>query len=210
MNCEHAKNELLLRQSGELPGSRQLALQSHLANCPECRQFNADSAHLTNTARQALKTGAPSHETLIAIKRKAKNVLTGLHPMPASVASGWTPALKLALAASIAAALGSTIWLVSVLMPATPGPVKVQIKNPPSIQLPTSDMQAELKDGSNPEPYRYERAAAISLAAIDESPLMHKILHDDLFAIEELRVTDQDAKINALDRELLILFGWAI
>ncbi|MBP7830517.1 MAG: zf-HC2 domain-containing protein [Kiritimatiellae bacterium] len=52
MNCENAKNFVLLEQSGELSGWRRRRLAAHLAHCVDCAAFRRGLAGLTNAVRR--------------------------------------------------------------------------------------------------------------------------------------------------------------
>lgn len=206
MNCGEFRNDLLLSQSGELPGARQMALQAHLDACPECRRFGEESAAMADAARRALRSGAPARETLASIKRRASLPGPGRQSQTSFAAPEWTPLRKLALAASLAVALGSAVWTLGVLL--APGANGGKALPPTQAMAPAA--QADLKPGmaaSARTPLPPEKNLMV---VEDESELMLSVLHDELFAIEDLRVSDGDARMNALDRELLILHGLAI
>lgn len=212
MNCEQARNELLLHQSGELESDRQAALQSHLAGCPECRRFSADSESLADAARQALRSGAPAHETMADIKLRARSFIAAQPGPAASLPSGWTPLRKLALAASIAVALGSAAWMLGVLL--LPAPGEKTAETPTANHAPDQALaraeRAALAPGRTAEAQTAIAREQNAMPVGDGSDLMLTLLYDELFSIEELRVNDRDAKLNALEREMLILYGWAI
>lgn len=52
MNCENAKDFVLLEQSGELSGWRRRRLAAHLAHCAECREFRNGLTSLTEAVRR--------------------------------------------------------------------------------------------------------------------------------------------------------------
>ena len=78
---------------------------------------------------------------------------------------------------------------------------------PAPIQGPERDLQAAREAGPGPEMPPPERPDETGMAAMDERALMRRVRHDEIFEIEAL---DRHERTGALDRELLILYGWAI
>ena len=73
MNCNKAKNLILLRSTGELRASKSSELQEHLLECTDCRDFAASLRRLESIEQPVAATPHPS--VLVNIREVAeKNV----------------------------------------------------------------------------------------------------------------------------------------
>ena len=98
MKCSEAKNQILLKESGELNQKKGMTLISHLHACPECLQFQ-EALTQSRTIFQPLEE--PPVAVLNEIKREARR----LAPEGKQAKTlYWKPAL--AMAASVLIGLG--------------------------------------------------------------------------------------------------------
>ena len=67
MNCESAKQAILLNQSGELPGGEAEELGRHLVGCSDCRRYEAEIPRINAAANKALLSGEPSAAVMLRI-----------------------------------------------------------------------------------------------------------------------------------------------
>jgi len=72
MHCHEARNGILLRDAGEMSAPGLSALDAHLAACPDCARFAADTARLTAAARSAAVPDGPSPLVLDRIRAAAE------------------------------------------------------------------------------------------------------------------------------------------
>ena len=72
MNCTQARNDLLLRDSGELNASARKELEGHLASCPRCCAFQTDTVSLLERAAGSLPVLEPGEAALNAVRTRAR------------------------------------------------------------------------------------------------------------------------------------------
>jgi anti-sigma factor RsiW len=121
MNCERVRELLLLTASGEAPADSRDLLARHLAACPDCRRFDAETRWILAAAADAPLEADVSEWTLARIAAAAQD-----GPLPAvradrrahpAVRVSWRPALAYAAAALVMVGLG-----IGYLRRAAPGP----------------------------------------------------------------------------------------
>jgi hypothetical protein len=121
MNCERVRELLLLTASGEAPADSRDLLDRHLANCPDCRLFDAETRWILAAAADAPLETDVSEWTLARIAAAAQDgpppaIRAGRRAHPA-VRDSWRPALAYAAAALVMVGLG-----IGYLRRAAPGP----------------------------------------------------------------------------------------
>lgn len=117
MNCDRTRELLLLSSSGEAPADSRVHIDRHLASCPECRAFDAETRWILTAAGSAPLEADISELTLARIAEAAR----GASIRPATVQptfwQAWRPALTYGAAAVVVVALG-----IGVLRHAAPHP----------------------------------------------------------------------------------------
>lgn len=184
MNCRQAEQQLLLKDSGELPFRDRLRLEQHLAACSRCRACRDDMERVMSLARQGLPAGEPGARALAAIREAARcGVLT-----VAGTGWGWGRGLAvamvrpaLALAAIVVLCLGGWYWLAG-RSSAPTGPMAV-------LEQPALEFAAQSGEG-------FEE--------------LTRMLTEDVVVIEGLSELGALSDISRLDRDLLLLEGLAI
>lgn len=71
MNCSELEQKILLASSGELQDEELESLQSHLAQCAQCKAYHDSIDALLIAADGSLPTGEPSAEAISRIKEAA-------------------------------------------------------------------------------------------------------------------------------------------
>ena len=74
MNCNEAQLNILLRDSGELPGNQQKDLDIHLNSCEECSQYSKTNQEIMDLAIQNMPDDGPSAGILENISLQAQPI----------------------------------------------------------------------------------------------------------------------------------------
>jgi predicted anti-sigma-YlaC factor YlaD len=107
MNCNEVRDWVLLSETNEAAERRSAAMEQHLAQCRDCREYRAATALLTGTARNLRLTAEPSAAVLARIRAEAE----AQHPLQRPVLV-WRPMLRraLGLAASMMLVVGTWFY----------------------------------------------------------------------------------------------------
>jgi len=89
MNCEHARHDILLGESGELAPERLALLDQHVAACAACRAYRDESLALLSAIKPCLHQGEPAAAVLAAIRTAAAQRA----PRPAVPYTPWLAAV---------------------------------------------------------------------------------------------------------------------
>jgi hypothetical protein len=116
MTCTHLENLILLQDSGELTRRQQRDLEGHLAECPACRQSQADLILLREALRETpVSRSSPSPAVLESIRDAAKR---HARRTPRQLSIPWRGIL--AAAASLVICLASLTFMAPHSRPAAP------------------------------------------------------------------------------------------
>lgn len=72
MNCTEAKRNILLADSGELPGNKRHELEAHVAACAECGDYERALQAIMAQAKPALAAAGPGPVILTGIRAAAE------------------------------------------------------------------------------------------------------------------------------------------
>ncbi len=89
MNCEQARHDILLGESGELAPERLALLDQHVVACDACRAYRDESLALMGALKPCLQQGKPSPAVLAAIRAVAAQRA----PRPAVPYTPWLAAI---------------------------------------------------------------------------------------------------------------------
>ena len=117
MKCNRVRKDLSAYIDGELSSRRRAAIENHLAECPDCKQYKESLSRVVESVR-AVDRIEPSAEFWPATMRRIRTLVKMPGPMPV-VAPRLAPALVACVAVAVCFVAG---WIVLSVDRAAPGP----------------------------------------------------------------------------------------
>ena len=204
MKCESIHKLVCLAHSREISGEERFALEKHLEQCSSCREYSEEFTLVTERARANLRAGDVSEDIVFGIRQMAAARLhskadTGSKGglsriIPGSYSGGFFYCFKrysMAAAATIVVLAG--IWaFIAGSRDNGPGASAV---------LPEENVPAGRDDYATTEVVDFETLVLFP-------DVIFSTAGDDLF--EAITVSENISEVTLIDREILLLDGYAI
>ena len=145
MKCNRVRKDLSAYIDGELSSRRRAAIENHLAECPDCKQYKESLSRIVESVREIDRI-EPSAQFWSATMRRIRTLVKLPGPMPV-VAPRLAPALVACVAVALCFVAG---WIVLSVDRAAPGPTDEEMFTRVAIVAELAElMKAEtLEEGS--------------------------------------------------------------